>query len=100
MVSARQGSCLLTGVVGTMSRPGVGCREGVGRLGARRQLLTDLGLQHLQPLGQLRQFAAVETTCGREEAEAEARGPRFPFESLSAWGQEGGTGQTSDDPNP
>lgn len=35
---------------------------------ARGGLLTHLGLQHLQSLGQLRNFAAVETTCGEGKA--------------------------------
>lgn len=75
----REVSSLTMGVVGTLSRLGRGCREGVEKLGAKRQLLTHLGLQHLQALRQLRHFAAIETTCGREEAGAGARDPRFPW---------------------
>ena len=39
------------------------------------KVLTHLGLQHLQPLRQLRHFAAVETTCGEEAGWVGA--PRF-----------------------
>lgn len=46
-----------------------GCyRKEWGKLRARGGLLTHLGLQCLQPLCQLRYFAAVETTCGQGEA--------------------------------
>lgn len=66
------------------------CREWVGRLGARRQLLTHLGLQHLQPLRQLGHFAAVKTTCGREEAGTGARSPSSPWSpSAPVGGMEG-----------
>lgn len=39
-----------------------GAKRGWGE--TRGLLLTHLGLQHLQPLSQLRHFAAVEATCG------------------------------------
>lgn len=53
---------------------------------ARGGLLTHLGLQHLQSLGQLRHFAAVETTCGEGKAGAKARGPG-PLRGLTLRGE-------------
>lgn len=53
---------------------------------ARGGLLTHLGLQHLQSLGQLRHFAAVETTCGEGKAGAKARDPG-PLRGLTLRGE-------------